>query len=94
MKIWLTKMNLVDQYHFNALPDNPIPPVVTINTAKGVASVLGDVGTFRTVYSGAINAITDDQGFFLSFDGEPRQLLSRTMVSSSHHYFLNGRLIP
>jgi hypothetical protein len=93
MKKWLTKMNRVDQYNFNQLPNNPNPPVVVINTAKGVASVLGNVNTFRTVYSGAINAITDDQGFFLSFDGEPRQLLSRTMVSSSHHYFLNDRLI-
>lgn len=93
MKKWLTKMDIADQYNFNALPDNPIPPVVPINTAEGVGSVLGNVKTFRTVYSGAMNAITDDQGFFLSFDGVPRQLLSRKMVSSSHARFLNEHLI-
>jgi hypothetical protein len=93
MKKWLTKMNLAAQYNFTELPDNPIPPVVPINTAKGVGSVLGDVATFRTVYSGAMKAITDNQGFFLSFDGEPRQLLSRRMVSSSHPPFLNEHLI-
>lgn len=81
MKKWLTEMRLADQYSFKPLPSDPIRPVVPINTVQGVKAVLGDVGTFRTMSSGSMKEITNDYGFFLSFNGEPRQRIGRSMVS-------------
>ncbi|KIM21654.1 hypothetical protein M408DRAFT_333328 [Serendipita vermifera MAFF 305830] len=80
MKIWLTKMELDEQYSFEPLPSNPVRPVASVNTAKGVKQVLTDATTFKTTYTKALTFLTRGRGFFIGFDDEPRHQQARTMM--------------
>jgi len=83
MKKWITKMGLEDKYIFDPPSSNPVRPVVSINSAKGVASVLKDMKTFHTIYSDGMKYLTNGYGFFLCFDQDPQHRLERTMVGVS-----------
>ncbi|KIM27391.1 hypothetical protein M408DRAFT_24606 [Serendipita vermifera MAFF 305830] len=56
MKIWLTKMELADQYTFTPLPSDPVRPMVPIDAAKEVKQVLTDAATFKTTYDNALSS--------------------------------------
>ncbi|KIM21658.1 hypothetical protein M408DRAFT_29362 [Serendipita vermifera MAFF 305830] len=56
MKIWLTKMELADQYSFTPLHRDPVRPMVPIDAAKEVKQVLTDAATLKTTYDNALSS--------------------------------------
>jgi len=64
----LNNMGILKRYKTLPPPTVPIPHGQSINTFKGVQRVLGDMRTFKTVYSESIDYLTNGHGFFLAFD--------------------------
>lgn len=56
----LQTLGLTSQYDFER--PKVAPTVVTVGTWRGVDSVLGDFATFKTVYTEAMQALTNGYG--------------------------------
>lgn len=81
MQYHLTTMGVVNRYKLERPSTEPKPHNHSVNTLQGVQRVLGDMRTFKTIYSDTMNALTDGYGFFLCFDDPVKHAASRKMIA-------------
>jgi len=60
-----------------------IPHGQSVNTFKGVQRVLGDMRTFKTVYSETTEYLTNGYGFFLAFDQPNKHSAARRLMGNA-----------
>lgn len=75
-------MDLLDKYDTTPPSHEPVRPVLTVASAKGVKRVLDDMDGFKTTYTDAMNFLTNGKGFFIAFDDKKKHAEARKMVSS------------
>jgi cytochrome P450 len=83
MEKHLHHRGILKRYNTLLPSTKPIPHGQSVNTSKGVQRVLKDMRTFKTVYGGAMEYLTNGYGFFLAFDDPIKHSRARKLMEKA-----------